>query len=494
MEERELAELHYAPATRIAHLIRSGAISSRAVVQMFITRIEAYDGPEGVNAVVVRDFARALDRAAAADAAAARGEFWGALHGVPLTVKENNDVEGLPTTLGDASKCGHKALRNSPPVQRLLDAGAVILGKTNLALHCNDVQSYNEVYGCTRNPHDLSVTAGGSSGGSAAALAAGLTALELGGDIGGSIRTPAHCCGVFGHKATFGIIPIGHQDIVVKGPLARSAEDLALALDIVAGPVGGAARGWRLSLPSCPKQYLREFRVAVWANDPLCPVDQDVAAAFAKLVEALRKAGVHVDETARPAFDVAEVWSLYRQLLAAAENTSLSPQCFEASVEAAKCLEATDQTDLASQKRWIVQSHHAWHEAHVRREKLRDTWEAFFETFDVLVCPICCSDAWPHDFSGSTDQPFWKVGERIIPGNGLSTAYHRQVFWSGLTNLAYNPSTAFPVGRSAAGLPIGLQAVGPEFADHTTIAFAAALSKEVPHLCAFRPPTGLPKL
>lgn len=483
-----MSELHWSSATKILELIRSSKVSSVAATRAFIERIEALDKVDGVNAVVVRDFQRALERAAAADAALARGEDWGALHGLPMTVKENNDVQGLPTTLGNLSHRDRIAVCNSVPVQRLIDAGAVIMGKTNLALDCNDVQTYNEIYGVSRNPYDLSVTPGGSSGGSAAALASGFTALELGGDIGGSIRTPAHCCGVFGHKTTLGVIPGSRQDIVVKGPLARDAEDLALALGVVAGAAGQAARGWTLQLPPCGKRRLSDFRVAIWADDPVCPVDADVSATVARVVSALEKAGATVQH-ARPTFDSEEVFNLYKQLLASAENTALCPVELEVAMRHAETFSSEDQGEAAKQARWIVQSHHAWFEADGKRHALRGVWEDFFRDFDVLVTPICCSDAWPHDHSGTTDQPFWKVGSRVVPGNGLETPYHRQVFWSGVTNVAFNPSTAFPAGRSAADLPIGLQAVGAEYADYTTIAFAAALAREAEGF-SFSPPAG----
>lgn len=477
-------EWHWQSAQSLCSLIQSKAVTSRRLTQHFIDRIKVLDGP--INSVVVRDFERALERADAADRALAAGKSWGVLHGLPMTVKENNDVESLPTTLGNPKR-RRIASATSIAVQRLLDAGAIIMGKTNLAYDINDVQSYNEVYGCCSNPHDLSTTPGGSSGGSAAALAAGFTGLEFGGDIGGSIRTPAHCCGVFGHKATFGIIPIGIGDLVVKGPLARAPEDLALALSVLAGGWGNAARGWRLELPRCAKECLSDFRVAIWGDDALCPVDKDVRTAVSSLASGLRACGARVCEASRPAFDAAEVFDLYKQLLAAAENSGLSLEQLEVALKEARESEG-DCSDLGKQRRWIVQRHFEWQAAHLKREELRGVWEAFFKDFDVLVTPICCSDAWPHDHSGHVDQPFWKVGERVIPGNGLSTPYHEQVFWSGVTNAAFNPSTAFPVGRSEAGLPIGLQAVGAEYADYTTITFAECLARELPQLCAFRPP------
>jgi amidase len=197
---------------------------------------------------------------------------------------------------------------NSPAVQALLDAGAVLLGKTNLPLDLNDVQTFNAIYGSTKNPHNPSRTPGGSSGGSAAALAAGFSALELGGDIGGSIRTPAHCCGIFGHKSTLGVIPFAYgpsrsPDIVVKGPLARSADDLALAMRLLAFSTGPESRAFTIKLPECTKRRLSEFRVCIWADDLVCPVDKDVRAAVSHVVSSLKVAGCEPNETVRPALE-----------------------------------------------------------------------------------------------------------------------------------------------------------------------------------------------
>jgi len=476
----DAAALVWSSATELAALLSKGAVSSRALTEAYISRIQALDGP--VNAVVVRCFDAARERAAEADAALARGRVWGPLHGVPITVKENNDVKGLPTTLGNLAKINNIAASNSLVVQRLLDAGAVLLGKTNLALDLNDVQSYNDVYGRTCNPHDISRTPGGSSGGSAAALAAGFTALELGGDIGGSIRTPAHCCGIFGHKATLGAIPVTDRpsrqaDIVVKGPLARSAEDLELSMRLLARAAGPAARAWSLTLPESESTKLSHFRVAVWGDDPVCPVDSHVRAAIKRVVLCLRQAGCEVDEAARPDVDSVRAFRVYKQLLASAENAGIPD------VELQRLVSKSKGTVLEEQTGWIAQTYNRWHDADAERQVMRAAWEEFFTSFDVLVCPICCSIAWPHDHSGETDQPFWKIGERVIHGaEGHTTPYHDQVFWSGLTNICGNPSTVFPAGfftsNNGTRLPVGLQIVGPEWGDLTTIAFAKALEVE----------------
>jgi amidase len=419
----------------------------------------------------------------------------------------------------------------------------------------------------TANPFDLTRTAGGSSGGSAAAVCAGFCGVELGGDIGGSIRTPAHCCGVFGHKATLGAIPFAFgparvADIVVKGPIARSPDDLALVLALCAFPAGPERRAWTLTLPPSSKTVLREFRVAVWADDPLCPVDADVRTAVDRLVARLRAAGcaevsrrlacphalcavcatchcgvsyaaywqshraarcvppatcaVQVDEAARPALEggAAGAFDVYKALLAAEENQALSAaeraalrerytvrpedEC-DADIGSRAALWAAEQAGedsdarLRQQAAWITQSTQSWHAADAARHRMRGAWEAFFERFDVLVCPICCSAAWEHDLATVTDQPFWKIGAREIRGaHGHATAYHQQVFWSGLTNVCGNPSTVFPAGRfrngraDDAGHPIGLQIVGAEWNDLTTIAFAKALEVEAGY--SFAPP------
>eukprot|EP01047_Picozoa_sp_COSAG01_P053384 COSAG01_NODE_5717_length_4078_cov_1.561950_2_plen_324_part_00 len=305
-------------ATDLLGDIRHGRTSSAALLELFVRRSEALNSE--LNAVVVWDLERARVRAAQADAALARGESWGPLHGLPMTVKENNDVAGLPTTKGDPQKEGHLAPDSEVMIERLLAAGAVVFGKSNLPLNAMDIQSYNKLYGSTCNPWELSRTPGGSSGGGAAAVAAGLSPLEIGGDIGGSIRIPAAFCGIYGHKPTFGIIPkrsstmsLVPTDISVRGPLARSAEDLALLMEVLAGgagtagDVGNVGRGWRLQLPRPTKARLSEYRVAVWATDQLCPVSAELQAAADALVAALRHCGATVDCKARPAgFDAAE--------------------------------------------------------------------------------------------------------------------------------------------------------------------------------------------
>ena len=297
-------ELAYRTADDLVKAIAGRQVSSRELVDNAISRIEAFD-PK-INAVVVRDFERARAAADTADAALAKGESR-ALLGVPMTVKEHYAVAGLPTTRGDPKYKDWKAEIDALVVQRLKAAGAVILGKTNVPLNLSDWQSFNEVYGTTNNPWDLSRTPGGSSGGSAAALAAGFVPLELGSDIGGSLRAPAHFCGVFSHKPTLDLVPQRSAgppqipavpvrgDLAVYGPMARSAADLALELEVLAGPdelMEGV--GYKLALPPPRHEKLADFRVLVIDTHPLCPTADSIKSALNGLADRLAKLGCRV--------------------------------------------------------------------------------------------------------------------------------------------------------------------------------------------------------
>ncbi|HXW85172.1 MAG TPA: amidase family protein, partial [Candidatus Binataceae bacterium] len=261
-----MSELAYLSAIAIAERIRSREISSREALDYFLARVEALDKP--INSVVTIDAARARREADGADAALSRGEIRGALHGVPMTVKDSFQTAGMRTTSGAPELANFVPQEDAWPVARLRAAGAVIFGKTNLPIYAGDLQSYNEVFGTTNNPHDRSRTPGGSSGGSAAALACGFTPLELGSDNGGSIRLPSHMSGVVGHKPSYGIVPAHGQipgppgtltlaDLAVAGPMARTVADLRLGLEILSGPNRWEHRAWRLELPAPRHQSLK---------------------------------------------------------------------------------------------------------------------------------------------------------------------------------------------------------------------------------------------
>jgi amidase len=481
-----MSDLSFASAGEIARRIRAREVSSRAVTEHFIDRIERLDG--ALNAVVVRDFERARAAADAADAALARGDALGALHGVPLTVKESYDIAGLPTTWGIPAFRDNIATTDAAVVASLRAAGAVLLGKTNVPVELADFQSFNPIYGTTNNPWNPARVPGGSSGGSAAALAAGFTPLEFGSDIGGSIRNPAHFCGVYGHKPTWNIVPAqGHAlpgmlappDIAVMGPLARTAEDLAVALDLVAGP-GPLATGWRLDLPRPARTRLAEYRVAIWADDPRSPVVREVADRVQSIAEVLSRAGATVSDTARPAIDPDHSFEAYLYMLNGVLAAGLPDDVFSQLSASAAALDPADRSVDAINLRSTVQHHRDWIRFSNAREAMRMAWRAFFGEWDILICPQMPTTAFAHDQS-------MPMSARKIRIDNADHPYFQQIYWAGLATVSYLPSTVFPTGPSREGLPIGLQAVTAEFADRTSIDFTRLLAEEIG---GFVPPPG----
>jgi amidase len=352
-----------------------------------------------------------------------------------------------------------------------------------------DWQSFNPVYGTTGNPWDVTRTPGGSSGGSAAALAAGFTALELGSDIGASIRNPAHYCGVWGHKPTWGVVPIeGHQlpgdecadmtDIGAAGPLARSAHDLTLAMDILTaplrafGPLGWMPAAWRDAGVPAPR-----LRIAVIADDSLAEVDASVRKAFRELVDFLRRSGVTVGETERPV-DSAETWQTYVPLVRSAVSAHLSEDEYD-QARAHAAAQPPGSTEFpAMHWRGLTLAHRDWVQLDEVRSRLRRQWAAFFERWDLLICPVATTAAFKHNQQGFR----W---QRMVRVNGRDQPSTTSLFWAGYTNLCGLPATAVPLGLSDEGLPIGAQVCGPVFADPVCLRFARWLETEYR---AFVPP------
>ena len=474
------ADVAYLPAHELSERIRTKQLSSLEATDYFIRRIEAKDAD--LNAVVVRDFDRARDDARERDRQLARGDSVGPLHGLPMTIKEQYHRAGLPTTFGYPELVRNVPTWDSDVASALQAAGAVLTGKTNVPLGGADFQSYNEVYGTTNNPWDLARSPGGSSGGSAAALAAGLTPLEAGSDIAGSIRNPAHFCGVYGHKPTWGIVSQrGHAtvvknatpdlDLVVCGPLARTPEDLALALGVVAGPSVWNG-GWRLDLPAPTKTRLEEFRVAVWSTDAMAPVDDEIAGRVRMVARALRDAGARVSEVARPDIDPQRSHEIHQNLSYSVVYASVPPEDYERNRRDAERYASNDRSEPAVIARSMVLSHADWMRADARRGRLRLRWAEFFRDWDILICPQMAVPAFEHDHTTP-------VPQRTVLVNGEPQDYFRQAFWSGLVTAPYLPSTVFPTGLSRRGLPIGLQAVGGAYRDYQTIDFTRLLAKEI---------------
>ena len=468
----------FLPAHRLAALIRSRKLGSLELLDHFLDRIGRHN--QTLNAICVLDAERARKRAKALDRALAKGERRGPLHGLPMTVKESFDIAGLPTTWGRAELKGNVATSNALAVERLQNAGAVIFGKTNVPAFLADWQTFNPIYGTTNNPWDITRGPGGSSGGSAAALASGLTGLEIGSDIGASIRNPAHYCGVFGHKPTFDLCAsdgqvlspfVTHDDIAVIGPLARSARDLEIALGIIAGPDRIDEAAWKVKLPAAPKKTWRQWRIAVLSTADTAPVDGAVQARVEAVADFLARKGAKVSRSARPDFDLDEAHEVYIKLLRAATSRAQSDTVFARNLEAARTLPKNARDYAAWMARANTMHHREWLLVNDRRHRMRLQWAEFFKGWDVLICPAAATTAFAHNQKGER----W---ERMVTVNGKPQPSTTQMFWAGYSCMAYLPSTVATAGRAPDGLPVGVQIIGPQYGDLTTIALAKLLERE----------------
>jgi amidase len=479
--------LAFQSARQLASALRRGRIGSLELLNLYLSRIERYN--PRLNAIIAMNLDAARKRARQADAALRKGVVWGPLHGLPMTIKESFDVAGLPTTWGLPEFKNYRAERNALAVQRYIDAGAIVFGKTNVPTLLADWQTFNEIYGTTNNPWDVTRVPGGSSGGSAAALAAGLTGLETGSDIGASIRDPAHYCGLYGHKPTYGIcapngqaLPgkVATQDISVIGPLARSADDLELALKIIGGPDAIDGRGWRLSLPASPKRTLREFKVAVMLSAETAEVDSSVQDRIQAVADFLAKNKAKVSDTARPDIDTATAHRAFIHLVRAATSARQTDEVFARNLEAARHVRPDDTHYQAWMVKGNTMSHREWLSWNEQRHQMRLKWDAFFQEYDVLLCPAGATAAFPHNQQGER----W---ERMVSVNGKPQPSTTQMFWAGFMGMAYLPSTVAPAGVTAEGLPVGVQIVGPQYGDLTCIKLAQLLEREYR---GFVPPPG----
>jgi amidase len=478
---------HLRSAHDQARLLRARKISARELLDLAWSQVEKNN--KSLNAVIASDMARARKAAAAADRRLKAGKPKGVFDGVPMTIKESFDWTGTPTTWGDPRFAGNVAKSDAVALTRLTDQGAVIFGKTNVPLMLADWQSFNAVYGTTNNPWDVTRSPGGSSGGSAVALATGMSALEIGSDIGASIRNPAHYCGVYGHKPTYGIVPMRGQflpgivtpsDISVAGPMARSARDLTAMLKLLAGPDGVEAQAFQLRLPGAPQKSFKDFRVAVMLSDPVSEVDQPVQDLVGKLAQFLSKRAKRLSMTARPDFSTREAMDVYIELLRSATSRRQSDRDFAANQALADSFATDDTSYFAQMTRAYVLPHRSWLMANERRHQMRLLWDRFFADWDVLICPAAASAAFPHDQKGERH-------ERTIEVNGRRVPTTDQLFWAGYSGGFYLPSTVAPMGLTPQGLPAGIQIITRQYGDLTALRFAELLEQEY---CGFVPPPG----
>jgi amidase len=434
-----------------AAAIRSGELGSVELLDAQLARIDRLN-PK-VNAICTLSIDEARQRALAADEATSKGQSWGALHGVPITIKDAIATAGIRSTGGAAELLENVPRDDAEVVAAVRRAGAIVFGKTNVPRWSGDFQTFNEMFGTTNNPWDLGRVPGGSSGGAAAAVACGMTSFEIGTDIGGSVRVPSAFCGVYGHKPSFGVIPtlgyldepdggLTESDVNVFGPIARSSDDLALLLGILAGPTPDRAVGWRLDLPRPDIPDLQTLRVATWFDEPSIAMDNEMIAVLEGVADSLEASGVSVDRSIRPKIDFSEAWKAGAWLIGAAVGVS----------EGNRTISHTD---------WLL--------ADRQRARHRVHWASFFEDVDVMLCPITSTPAFPHQQEGT-----WADRDFVV--NGETVPYYTLEAWPALIGSAYLPSTSAPVGRAAGGLPVGVQVVSPFLHDYRSIAVAGLIT------------------
>lgn len=478
--------LHFRSALELGRLLKARKLSPRELLQACLDQYALHN--DRLNAIVVTDLDRAMRAAEASEKRLKRGKALGPFDGVPMTAKESFDWTGTPSTWGAPAFRENIAKADAAAIRRLTNAGAVIYGKTNVPFMLADWQSFNDVYGTTSNPWDVTRAPGGSSGGSAVALATGMSALEIGSDIGASLRNPAHYCGVYAHKPTYGIVPYqGHMltsvqpgDISVAGPMARSARDLTAMLKYLVGTEGIEARAVSITLPDRKQKTLKDFRVAVMLTDEVSEVDEPLQELLADLSRFLTPKVKKLSHTARPDFTSREAMDIYITLLRAATSRRQTDEEFAGNVRKMLSFSADDDSYLARMTRAYVMSHRNWLIASERRHKMRLLWDAFFEEWDVLICPPAASAAFPHDQQGDRHQ-------RLIEVNGRKVPTTDQLFWAGYSGCFYLPSTVAPLGLTRQGLPGGVQIIARQYEDMTALRFAELLEQQY---ARFSPPPG----
>ena len=474
----------FATAAESADAVRTKKISASDLLRTTLDRIDRHN--PALNAIVWQDRERAIARAKQADEAVAAGNMWGPLHGAPVTIKESFAYQGSPNTWGLPALKEAISPRTAVAVERLEAAGAIVVGKTNVPVMLGDWQSYNPIHGTSNNPWDLTRTPGGSTGGGAAALSAGLGCLTIGSDLAGSIRIPAHFCGVYGHKPTLGLVSLaGFQpgpwdgspgypmDLAVAGPLARGARDLALALGVLGGAHAEESNAWTWRMPAPRHTRLEDFRIGYVLDDAAGPIASDVRAVYERALSALSQAGANLERGWPAGFDAQRQMKTFSYLLFALVTADIND---EARDRSRKRVENNPDDIMAAA---AVAPHARWlHETRTRLA-FRALWQRYFESHDVFLLPTAFTAAFPHDHREPMDN-------RVVETPEGERSYARDMaFWIAAATLAGLPATVAPAGLTGAGLPAGIQIIAPMWEDGTSIEFAALLSDR---LGGFTPP------
>jgi amidase len=465
----------FSSATEIAAAIRARRVSSTEMVDCYLSRIAKHN--PALNAVCTLDEAGARKRAKDADDALARGELHGPLHGVPMTIKDALETAGLRTTGGHPPLAGYVPERDASAVARLKKAGAILLGKTNVPPLSADYRADNPIFGRTNNPWDLERTPGGSTGGGSAAVSAGLSAFDVGSDMAGSVRTPAHYCGLFGLKPTERRVPnTGHipelpgmargiRHMNVLGPLARSVDDLATILGVIAGPDQAEWDVPPVPLHDAPERPLASYRLA-WSTDfGGIPVTRDTSSAIAALARELSAAGCRVEQRMPADFDLRVAWETWGEIVIAQRAPTGRDRVEERVAALNESLGADEPVSRGSAK-GANASIGDYMEALTRRDRLITGLETFFDDWDALLCPVTVSPAIPHvPFGTPIDVDGTKV-PYFLAGTSYTNVF----------NLTGSPAVVLPLARSKEGLPIGLQVVGRRWREPELLALARKLS------------------
>ena len=443
----------FATAVEMANAIRKKDVSATELLEITFQRIDRHN-PK-LNAIIWQNREQAMQRAKEADDALAQGRVLGALHGVPVTIKESFAYRGSPSTWGMPPLANMPSDRTAVAVERLESAGAIVVGKTNVPVMLGDWQSYNPIHGSSNNPWDLARTPGGSTGGGAAAVAAGLGALTIGSDLSGSIRIPAHFCGVYGHKPSLELVstagfqpgpwdgsPGYPMDLSASGPLARSARDLALALDVLGGANGDDRKAWTWRMPAPRHTRLEDFRIGYVLDDAAVPVASDVSAVYERALEELKRAGARLEHGWPAGIDPQAQMKTFSYLLAALVTADASA---DERARARKRLE-TDREDVFAAA--MVEPHARWLKETVRRLSCRMMWQKYFESHDVFLLPTAFTAAFRHDHS----EP---IGKRFVDTPEGKRRYVQDIpYWISSATLAGLPATVAPVGRTDGGLSL----------------------------------------